>query len=282
MSLTGKAKLAGVMGWPVTHSRSPLIHNHWCKAVGVDGAYLPLAVDPENLETALKGLVSLGFRGCNLTIPHKEIVLPYLDEIDPLAKRIGAANTVVVRGDGSLFGFNTDGLGFLASVLEQSDLTEFSDRRCLILGAGGAARSIAVALSEAGAQIMISNRTRARAERLLTETGVSGVVVEWDSRDEALSHVNLVVNTSSLGMDGQGPLEIDLTPLPSDSVVADIVYAPLETDLLRQARSLGHQAVDGLGMLLHQAVPGFEAWFGARPTVTPALRRLVEQDLGLI
>lgn len=281
MTIKGTTTLAGVMGWPIKHSRSPLIHNHWCGELGIDGAYVPLLVDPEKIGLAIRGLVDLGFRGCNLTIPHKEIVLPYLEDLDPLARRIGAANTLVVREDGSLHGFNTDGIGFLASVVEQAPDFSLAGKHALILGAGGAARSIAVALDTQGLDISITNRTDGRAEKLLEETGVDGEVIFWEHRSAALADVDMLVNTTSLGMVGSSPLKIDLAAMAPGGLVADIVYAPLETPLLADARRRGLAAVDGLGMLLHQAVPGFEAWFGQRPRVTPALRRLVERDLGL-
>jgi len=277
--LSGRTRLAGVMGWPVTHSRSPLIHNHWCASLAIDGAYVPLAVAPDAIGTAVRGLAALGFRGANLTIPHKEIVLPHLDSVDPAARRIGAANTVVVRPDGSLHGFNTDGLGFVASLAEQAPAFAPAGKRALILGAGGAARAIAVALEDAGCMLRIANRTAERAATLVAETGLAATTVAWGDRSAALAGTDLLVNTTALGMSGQPALEIDLAAMPVDGVVADIVYAPLETPLLAAARARGLAAVDGLGMLLHQAVPGFEAWFGVRPVVTPTLRRLVERDL---
>ncbi len=279
--LTGAAKLAGLMGWPVHHSRSPRLHGYWLDHYGIDGTYVPLAVAPGRLEQALRGLHALGFQGCNLTIPHKEAALAIVDEVTERAQRIGAVNTVMVGADGRLTGDNTDGFGFIANLRAEERSWRPADGPAVLLGAGGAARAIAVALIEAGVlELRLLNRTTARAERLAIELRrmVDGLVVTvepWEVRDDALSGANLLVNTTSLGMEGQPPLMINLGQLPSSALVTDIVYAPLETELLAAARARHHAVVDGLGMLLHQGRPGFSAWFGVDPAVTDELRHAV-------
>jgi shikimate dehydrogenase len=268
-------KLAGVMGWPISHSRSPALHGWWLRRYGIDGAYVPLAVRPERLEQAIRALPSLGFAGCNVTIPHKQAALRIVERVDGTARRIGAVNTIVVRPDGSLSGSNSDAFGFVQSL--------GSDWRAeagpaVVIGAGGAARAVVVALADRGApEIRIVNRTMARAEALADELG--GRAVPWERRGAALGEAALVVNTTNQGMDGEPPLDLPLANLPPSATVFDIVYAPLETPLLAAARARGNRTVDGLGMLLHQARPGFEAWFGVAPEVTPALREAVEATL---
>lgn len=275
MILTGKTMLAGVIGWPVSHSRSPRLHGYWLERHGIDGAYVPLPVPPEAIETALRALPVLGIRGANLTVPHKETALTVCDSVDPLARRIGAINTVVVGADGSLAGSNTDAFGFIEN-LRRNSPWKSDGGPAVILGAGGAARAVCVALLDAGlGAIRIVNRTRMRADILAEELGAGVEAVEWEDRTSALDGAGLVVNTTTLGMTGQPPLEIDLSALPGAAVVADIVYDPLETALLAAARARGNPAVDGLGMLLYQAAPGFEAWFGMRPEVDDELRRFV-------
>lgn len=275
MMLTGKARLAGVMGWPVSHSRSPRLHGHWLERYGIDGAYVPLAVRPERVCDAVRALPVLGFAGCNLTVPHKELVLPVLDRIDPLARRIGAVNTVVVGADGTLEGFNTDAFGFMASLREACPGWSPAAGPAMIVGGGGAVRAIVVALQQAGvSEIRIANRTRARAETLAAEFG--GIaVVDWADRARALEAVGLLVNGTTQGMTGEPALDFDLTHLPASAIVADIVYVPLMTPLLAAAAARGNPIVDGLGMLLHQARPGFEKWFGVAPEVDADLRRVV-------
>jgi shikimate dehydrogenase len=279
--LSGAAKLAGVMGWPVKHSRSPRLHGYWLKHYEIDGAYVPLAVMPEQLKAAISGLRVLGFRGCNLTIPHKEAVLPFVDELSDVARRIGAINTIVFDDDGRIIGDNTDGFGFMASLGYGAPRWRAGEGAAVLLGAGGAARAISVALLDAGVPcIRLANRTVERAERLAEvlrpiAPGRAIDVVTWGKREETLDGANLLVNTTSLGMTGQPRLDISLSALPSEAVVTDIVYAPLETELLAAARARGNLAVDGLGMLLHQARPGFAAWFGRDPEVTDVLRRVV-------
>jgi shikimate dehydrogenase len=283
--LSGKAALAGVMGWPVGHSLSPRLHGFWLRRHRIDGAYLPLAVAPDRLEQALRALPALGFRGANLTIPHKEPALALVDRVTPAAKRIGAVNTVTV-GPGGLLGDNTDGYGFMANLAAGAPAWRAADGPAVLLGAGGAARAIAAALIDAGVpEVRLVNRTLARAETLacqLAETarehGARLAVLPWQDGD-ALAGASLMVNTTSLGMTGQRPLQVDLAPLPVAALVTDIVYSPLETGLLAAARARGHAVVDGLGMLLHQARPGFRAWFGVDPEVTEDLRRAVLGDL---
>jgi shikimate dehydrogenase len=278
MILTGKARLAGVMGWPVSHSRSPRLHGYWLDAYGIDGAYLPLPVAPDRIETALRALPALGFAGVNLTVPHKEAALGVVDRVDALARRIGAVNTVVVAADGSLDGTNTDAFGFIENLRAGAPGWE-PGRPAVVLGAGGAARAVCVGLADAGvSEIRLANRTESRAARLADE--LSGIrPVAWDARGDALDGAGLLVNTTTLGMTGAPPLGIALDALPGGAVVTDIVYAPLETPLLAAARARGNACVDGLGMLLHQARPGFAAWFGHEPEVTEALRAFVLEDL---
>lgn len=274
--LSGRARLAGVMGRPIGHSLSPRLHGYWLRHYGIDGAYLPLAVAPERLEQALRALPALGFRGTNLTIPHKEQALAMVDGATPTAQRVGAVNTVLVQEDGALHGDNTDGFGFLASLADCRPDWRADAGPAMLLGAGGAARAIAVALLDAGApELRLVNRTRARAEALADGLGAGVQVVDWSEREMGLDGAALLVNTTSLGMNGQPPLKIALDALPHSALVSDVVYAPLETPLLAAARARGHLVVDGLGMLLHQARPGFRAWFGVDPEVTEGLRRAV-------
>jgi len=278
MILSGKAKLAGVMGWPVEHSRSPRLHGFWLERYAIDGAYVPLAVPPEKIRAALRALPSLGFQGCNVTIPHKEAAFVEVDHLTEQAKKIGAVNTVIVLKDGTLRGDNTDGYGFIENL--KAGTPDWSpDRPVVVLGAGGAARGILVALQEAGVkEIRLTNRTVERAEALAGELGAI-TVIDWDRRGECLEDIGLLVNSTSLGMTGQAPLDISLHGLNKTAVVTDIVYSPLKTALLEAAENRGNPAVDGLGMLLHQARPGFAAWFGREPEVSEDLRNFVLEDL---
>jgi shikimate dehydrogenase len=260
--LSGHARLAGILGWPVAHSRSPRLHGFWLERHGVDGAYVPLPVRPERFAQAVRSLADLGFRGANVTIPHKEAAFAVCDEVAPFARRAGAVNTLVFREDGTIEGSNTDGYGFLESIREEVPGWRADRGPAVLLGAGGSARAVAAALV---------NRTRARAEALARELGGPIGVAERAPLGDAA----LLVNTTSLGMQGQPPLELDLAPLPAGAVVADLVYVPLETPLLAAARARGLAAVGGLGMLLHQARPGFARWFGVEPQVDAALRDFV-------
>ncbi len=278
MNLSGSAKLAGVMGWPIGHSRSPRLHGHWLDRHGIDGAYVPLAVAPENLNTALRALPALGFRGTNLTLPHKEAAVGICDSVTDQARRIGAVNTIVVGDDGALQGSNTDAYGFIENLRHGSGWQP-ADGPAVLLGAGGAARGLAIALADAGVtELRILNRTQARAESLAAEIEPAAAA-PWGDRTEALAGAALLVNSTTLGMTGQPALDLDLSRLPAGAVVNDIVYAPLETPLLADARARGNPVVDGLGMLLYQAQPGFEAWFGTRPEVDADLRDFVLADL---
>jgi shikimate dehydrogenase len=268
--------LAGVMGWPVQHSRSPLLFGHWFAEHGIAGAYVRLAVREQDFEQVLRALPKAGFRGVNVTLPHKLPALALADGATPAAKVIGAANTLIFAPDGRITADNTDGYGFLENVRAGAPGWSPAAAPALVLGAGGAARAILHMLLETGVPaIRLANRTRARAEALADRFGARIAVVDWEARDAAADGAGLIVNTTSLGMTGKPPLEISLDAAPASAVVTDIVYAPLETGILAQARARGLVAVDGLGMLLHQARPGFRAWFGPDPKVTPALRRAV-------
>lgn len=276
MIISGKAKLAGVFGWPVDHSRSPRLHNYWLALYGIDGAYVPLAVRPEHFETALRALPLLGFRGANVTIPHKAAALRAVDQAEPLARRIGAVNTIVIDAEGQLIGRNTDGFGFLESLKQAAPTWRADAGPAVVLGAGGAARAVVAALLDAGApRIDLVNRDIAKAERLAADLGGAIAVAAWPGLPALLPGAALLVNTTSLGMNRQPPLDIDLRPLPPAALVSDLVYSPLQTKLLAVAARRGNPTVDGLGMLLHQARPGFEAWFGRAPEVTAALRSFV-------
>ena len=263
------------MGWPVAHSLSPALHNYWLKRHGIAAEYTRQAVPPAALAAALHGLRADDWRGCNLTIPHTETALPLLDRIDDTARRIGAVNTVVVE-DGRLVGSNSDGFGFLENL--RTAVADFDAKAgpAVVLGAGGAARAIVDALREAGVPaIRLVNRSLERARTLARSLGGPIEPVPWNGRDAALDGAALLVNATSLGMAKNPPLEIDLARLPKTAVVNDIVYAPLETPLLKAAKARGHRAVDGLGMLLHQGRPGFKLWFGLMPEVTAELRAAV-------
>lgn len=283
MKITGSTRLAGIMGWPVAHSRSPLLHGFWLDETGIDGAYLPLPVRPENLEQALRALPALGFRGCNLTIPHKQAALRVADRVDPLARRIGAGNTIIVAADGSLEASNTDVSGFGENLRDQAPDWDASAGAAVVLGAGGSARAVLAALAAAGVgEVRLVNRTRNRAEAVadvLSEAGLRISIHPWGEANAVLEGAGLLVNTTSLGMAGEPPLELDLARLPRSAPVVDIVYVPLETGLLAMARRQGHPVVDGLGMLLHQGRPGFEAWFGAKVRVSRELRVAITASL---
>jgi len=280
MSLTGAGKVAGVMGWPVAHSRSPALHGFWLAQYGIDGAYVPLPVRPEDFRRALKALPALGFAGCNVTIPHKEAALDTVDELDTSARRAGAVNTVVVDARGRLTGANSDAFGFRESLRAAVPDWHAAAGPAVVLGAGGGARAVVAALIEAGAaEIRLVNRTPQRAATLAKELGGPVRGVAWEERAKALAGAALLVNATSLGMEGQPALELPLDALPREAVVNDIVYVPLETALLKAARERGHRVVDGLDMLMHQGRAGFSAWFGIMPEVSPELRRAMEATL---
>jgi len=269
--------LAGVIGMPVAHSRSPVIHNYWLQAHGIRGAYVPLPVEPERLDDALSGLVALGFRGCNVTMPHKQTAMPKLDRVNETAKRIGAVNTIVVEQDGTLAGFNNDGNGFVQSLRDAKPDWRGDAGPILLLGAGGASRAVVVALLENGArEIRIANRTAEKAQAIATEFGSAVSTVAWDARGAALADVALLVNCTDRGMVGKGALEIDLSRLKRETLAADLIYTPLETPFLAEARARDCTTVNGLGLLLNQARLAFKAWFGVMPDVTPELIKAIE------
>ena len=266
--------LAGVIGWPVAHSRSPALHSHWLRRYGIAGAYVPLAVLPEHLGQVLHTLPKAGFVGVNVTIPHKEAVLALADIVTDRAALIGAANTLIFRPDGRLHADNTDGYGFMANLRQHAPDWVPEQGPSAVIGAGGAARAVVAALLEAHVpEIRIANRTRLRADQLRAEFGARIVVYEWAQAGNMLDGAATVVNATSMGMTGRPPLRIPLDALGKDALVTDLVYNPLETTFLAEARARGCRAVDGLGMLLHQAAPGFERWFGHRPEVDDDLRR---------
>jgi shikimate dehydrogenase len=285
MPISGRARLAGVMGWPVGHSLSPCLHGHWLERHGIDGAYVPLAVRPEDLALAFRALPRLGFLGWNVTIPHKEAAFRLVDVREPSAERVGVVNTVMVDADGRTRGSSSDGPGFLMSLRAQAPGWRPETGPAALIGTGGGARAVAVALLEAGVPgLRLSNRTaeRARALALTLKRLFPAAAVElvpWAERSAALEGASLCVNCTSLGMAGQPPLALDLAALPRASPVADLVYVPLETPLLAAARARGHPVVDGLGMLLYQAVPGFAHWGGLVPEVDEASRAVLLEAL---
>ena len=267
---------ACVIGWPVEHSRSPVIHGYWLAHYGIEGAYVKEAVAPEDIGDFLSGLSAHGYVGANVTLPHKEAALCAVDRADAAAQAIGAVNTVWLDEAGLLQGSNTDAYGFMTNLDALAPKWREGCDVAMVLGAGGAARAILYGLIEAGVpRILLTNRTAAKADTLAREFGDPVEVIPWEDKDAALPACGLLVNTTSLGMTGQPPLDVMVSALPASAVVTDIVYVPLETPLLAAAHARGLTAVDGLGMLLHQAVPGFERWFGVRPEVTPELRARV-------
>lgn len=263
----GQTAFAGVLGWPVSHSLSPVIHNAWLSQNNINALYLPFPVQPDALGTVLSALPKMGCAGVNLTIPHKEAALELLDGVDETARRIGAVNTVVMR-DGKTYGHNTDAYGFITSL----KAADYRKDNALVIGAGGAARAVVTALlQDSFACVTVMNRTREKAEAL-KRLGSAVEVVDWQP---VLPHADVVVNVTSLGMRGKPELSVDMKHLPPHAVVADIVYSPLETPLLEQAKAQGFKTIDGLGMLLFQAQAAFSLWFGINPEVTDELRQLV-------
>jgi shikimate dehydrogenase len=272
--------MAGLMGWPVMHSRSPKIHNFWLTRYGLSGTYVPLAIRAEGLRAALRALPALGFAGCNLTIPHKEAAFEIVDRVDPLARRIGAINCVVVVPDGSLDGCNYDGFGYIQSILEAQPNWRADAGPVVVVGAGGGARAVLVSLVDQGAQeIRLVNRSPERAQTLAREFGAPIEAVAWKERHAALAGAAMLINTTSQGMAGQPALDLALDKLPASALVSDIIYVPRETPLLVAARSRGNRTVNGLGMLLNQARPAFQAWFGVMPEVTTELRAMIEATI---
>jgi shikimate dehydrogenase len=265
--------LAGVIGSPIAHSKSPQLHGHWLRTYGIQGYYVPMDVSAENLGQVLEVLPKMGFVGVNITVPHKEKVLQHADLVTDRATLIGAANTLVFQKDGKLRADNTDGYGFIENLRQNAPHWDVKAGPAAILGAGGAARAVIASLLDAGVpHIFLSNRTRVRAEALQSEFGKRIEVVEWVQAGNMLEDCATVINTTSLGMLGKPPLRVPLDGLRKDAVVTDLVYAPLKTRLLAEAEAAGCTTVDGLGMLLHQAVPAFERWFGVRPEVDSATR----------
>ena len=268
--------IAGLLGWPVAHSRSPVIHNHWLARYAIPGRYVLFGVPPEKLEAAVRGMAVLGLRGCNVTTPHKQAIFPLLDHVDDLAQKIGAINTVVVGPDGGLSGFNNDGNGFVQSVRDAVPAWRPDSGPIAIVGAGGAARAIIASVQAQGArEIRLINRTRSRADELQARFGAPVAAVPWDERNGALEGAALVVNATNQGMAGKPPLDLALDALPADAIVGDVIYVPPETPLLAAARRRGHVTVNGLGMLLNQARPAFNAWFGVMPEITPELKQAI-------
>ena len=273
-------KLAAIIGWPASHSLSPALHGYWLREYGISGAYVPLSVRPEDFEACVAALGRMEFAGANVTAPHKGAAFALSQGHDEDAIATGAVNTLAFE-EGKIRGFNTDVRGFIAALTETFGDGAAKSAPAVILGAGGAARAVAVALSRLGApEIRVVNRTQARAQSLRKAlANIPIEIVEWGKWPRAFAGAGLLVNAASLGLAGQPALEISLDKLPREAVVADIVYNPLETNLLRAAAARGHKTMDGLGMLMHQAVPAFSAWFGVEPKVTPALRAVLEKAL---
>jgi shikimate dehydrogenase len=273
-------KAAGVIGWPVAQSRSPKLHGYWFERYNVNGAYILLPVQPDKVGDAIKGLVALGFAGCNVTIPHKQAVIPLLDHVDPLARRMGAVNLIVIGEDGKLSGYNKDGYGWFASIKENKPDFDVKAGPAVVVGAGGASRAIVFTLADEGApEIRLVNRHQERAEQLAAACGKPVKVYPWEKRAELIADANLLVNCTNQGMYGQQPLDLSLDRLPASTYVSDVIYNPLETPLIKAAKARGNATAGGLGMLLHQARPAFKAWFGIDPEVTPELRKIIEATL---
>ncbi len=269
--------IAGLVGWPVAHSRSPTIHNYWLDHYKIPGRYVLLPVAPEKLSVALPGLAVLGFRGCNVTTPHKQAVMPLIDRVDELARRIGAVNTIVVEKDGTLTGFNNDGNGFVQSLRDAKPDWRPDAGPIVVLGAGGAARAVVASLAAQGArEIRLVNRTFERAQGIAKEYGPPVTAFPWEQRNDALADVALLANATTQGMAGKPALDISLDRLPPHALVGDLIYIPPETRLLAAARARGNMTVNGLGLLLNQARPAFQAWYGVLPDITPGLLRVIQ------
>ena len=268
--------LAGVVGWPIGHSRSPVLHGHWLKRYGIAGHYIPLGIAPQDFENGIRSLPRLGFRGVNVTLPYKQTVLPLADKVSDRAALIGAANTLIFREDGGIYADNTDGYGFIENLRQRAPSWSARSGPCLVLGAGGAARAVISALLTEGAPaIRVANRTRQRAELLRDQYGARITVVDWNRAADAMEGAMTIVNTTSLGMKGQPELNLSFARAHGAALATDIVYTPLDTPFLIEARAAGLETVDGIGMLLHQAVPGFRQWFEHVPEVDDDLRRAV-------
>ena len=276
MTELAKIPLAGVIGHPIAHSRSPALHGFWLRRYGVKGHYIPMDVAPADLETTLRHLPKIGFVGLNVTLPHKEAILKIADVISDRAALIGAANTLIFRKDGKIYADNTDGAGFVANLRQNAPHWVPAAGPAAVFGAGGAARAVVAALIEVGVpEIRISNRSRPRAEALRADFGAKLVVYDWVQAANMLEGAATVINTTSLGMAGKPEFRVPLDALEPGAVVNDLVYNPLKTAFLAEAEERGATIVDGLGMLLHQAAPGFERWFGPTPAVDEATRQAV-------
>ncbi len=274
--MSDKIPLAGVVGSPIAHSKSPLLQNHWLRTYGIEGHYIPMDVSQSDLKSVLEILPKIGFVGVNVTIPHKETVLGLADLVTDRAALIGAANTLIFRKDGKIHADNTDGYGFIQNLRQNAPDWDAASGPAAVIGAGGAARAVVASLVEVGApEIRISNRTRARADALKAEFGAKITVYDWVQAGNMIEGAATVVNTTSLGMVGKSEFRVPLDGLSPDAVVTDLVYTPLRTKFLEAAEAVGCTTVDGLGMLLHQAAPGFERWFGVRPEVNEATRNVV-------
>ena len=268
--------VAAVLGHPINHSKSPKLHNYWLSLFDIDGHYIPLDIDPRNFENSIRALSGLGFVGANVTIPYKEKVLKIADKISDRAAIIGAANTLTFLQDGTIYADNTDGYGFLQNIKCKYNDWSAGEGTSVVFGAGGASRAILGALIEDGAnEVILANRTRSRADQLRSDFGAKIKVVDWMKVQNYLSDASTVINATSLGMDGKAELPIPLQGLKKNTLVTDIVYTPLNTPLLENAAKRGCRTVDGLGMLIHQAIPGFERWFGMKPDVSENLRKLL-------
>jgi shikimate dehydrogenase len=268
------------MGWPVMHSRSPLLHNYLFKQHNLTGTYVPLAIPPNGLKQALRALYPLGFAGCNLTIPHKQEAMKSVDEVDTVSKSIGAISCVVVHPDGSLAGTNNDCYGFIQSIKEEQPGWRADAGPSVVIGAGGGGRAVCYALAEEGAkEIRLLNRTFERAKKIMEDFAGPITALPWEQRHEVLEGAAVVINTTSQGMLGQSALDINLHRLPARALAVDIIYIPLETPFIRAARRRGNPTMNGLGMLLHQARPAWRAWFGIEPAVTAELRAMMEKSI---
>lgn len=271
-----KIPLAGVIGRPIAHSRSPQLHGHWLRKYAIKGHYVPMDIAPQDLESTIQMLPKMGFVGLNVTLPHKEAVLELADLVTDRAKLIGAANTLIFRKDGKIHADNTDGYGFMQNLLQSAPKWNPQAGPAMVLGAGGAARAVLASFIDIGVpEILLTNRTRERAEQLKADFGDKIIVVDWVQAGNAMEGVNAVINTTSLGMVGKPEMRVPLDALAPGMLVSDLVYTPLQTKLLRAATDAGATAVDGLGMLLHQAAPGFERWFKVKPEVDDELRAVV-------
>ena len=276
MSDSNRFKLAGVMGMPIFQSRSPIIHNHWIALHGIKAAYGHFPVQIDQVESAIRGLSALGLAGCNITLPHKVKAMALMDHLTPMAQRVGAINCIVVQADGSLHGHNNDGYGYLQSIRDDKPDWRADAGPITLLGAGGAARAVIMALIDTGAlEIRLLNRTRDKAQELAALNPTVVKVHVWSERHAALAGAAMLINTTNQGMYDQPPLDLVLDDLPRTALVSDLIYVPLETPLIKAAKARGHVAINGLGMLLNQAVPAFEAWFGIKPVIDAALRQKI-------